>query len=106
LGLALARDSQQVLRGDLRLLVMSATLDGARVSRLLDDAPVIESHGSAHPVATRYLGRDPRQPIEDQVARAVRKALADETGSLLVFLPGQAEILRVAERLADAVADP
>src|SRR5262249_26213254 len=60
LGLALARDSQGVLREDLRLLVMSATLDGARVARLLDDAPVIESQGRMSPVETRYLGRDPR----------------------------------------------
>ena len=58
LGLALARDVQQGLRDDLRLLVMSATLDGARVAKLLGDAPVIESEGRAFPVETRYLGRD------------------------------------------------
>lgn len=102
LGLALARDSQGLLRDDLRLLVMSATLDGAAVARLLDGAPVIESQGRAFPVETRYLGRDPAARLEDQVARAVRKALGEETGSLLVFLPGQGEILRTRDRLVEA----
>jgi ATP-dependent helicase HrpB len=101
LGLALARDAQGLLRDDLRLLVMSATLDGAAVARLLDDAPVVESQGRAHPVETRYLGRDDRLRLEDQVVRAVEKALAEETGSLLVFLPGQGEILRTADRLEE-----
>jgi len=101
LGLALARDAQGLLREDLRLLVMSATLDGAAVARLLDDAPVVESQGRTYPVDTRYLGRDDRLRLEDQVVRAVEKALAEETGSLLVFLPGQGEILRTAERLAE-----
>ncbi|WP_163366900.1 hypothetical protein, partial [Klebsiella aerogenes] len=64
LGLALARDAQQGLREDLRILVMSATLDGARVARLLGDAPVIESEGRAYPVETRYLGRKADAPIE------------------------------------------
>jgi ATP-dependent helicase HrpB len=101
LGLALARDAQGVLRDDLRLLVMSATLDGAAVARLLGDAPVIESQGRAFPVDTRYLGRDERLRLEDRVVRAVERGLTEETGSLLVFLPGQGEILRTAERLAD-----
>src|SRR5215472_11059994 len=92
LGLAFARDAQGVLREDLRLLVMSATLDGAAISRLLGDAPVIESLGRAHPVDTRYLGRDPAERLEDAVVRATLRALADEPGSLLVFLPGQGEI--------------
>lgn len=106
LGLAFARDSQSVLREDLRLLVMSATLDGARVSRLLSDAPVVESQGRAFPVDTRYLGRDPVQRIEDQVVRAVQKALAEEGGSLLVFLPGQGEIRRVESLLRGRVTRP
>ena len=101
LGLALALDAA-ALRPDLRLLVMSATLDGARVARLLDGAPVIESEGRAHPVETRYLGRDAHERIEDQIARAIFKALAEETGSILAFLPGQGEIARTAERLAQA----
>ena len=103
LGLAFARDAQGVLREDLRLLVMSATLDGAVVSRLLGDAPVIESQGRMYPVETRYLGRDQTARIEDQTVKAIRVALERETGNVLVFLPGQGEILRVAERLRDAI---
>ncbi len=99
LGLALAVDAQQGLREDLRLLVMSATLDGARVRALLGDAPLIESAGRAFSVATRYVGRDPRARIEDEVVRVARDALASEAGSILVFLPGQGEIRRVAEAL-------
>src|SRR6187431_1121742 len=75
LGLALARDAQTGLRDDLRLLVMSATLDGARVAKLLGDAPVVESQGRSFPVETRYLGRDARAPIERQVADAAMRAL-------------------------------
>ena len=101
LGLALARDAQRLIRDDLRLLVMSATLDGAAVARLLDDAPVVESLGRMFPVETRYVGRDDRLRLEDQAVRAVERALAEESGSVLVFLPGQGEILRTAERLAE-----
>ncbi len=101
LGLALARDAQRLLRDDLRLLVMSATLDGAAVARLLDEAPVVESQGRMFPVDTRHLGRDPAARIEDAAVRAVERALGEESGSLLVFLPGQGEILRVAERLRE-----
>ncbi len=100
LGLALARDSQKLLREDLRILVMSATLDGAAVAALLD-AEVVESHGRSFPVETRYLGRDERLRLEDQTVRAIERALAEETGGVLVFLPGQGEILRTAERLAE-----
>jgi ATP-dependent helicase HrpB len=99
LGLAFALDVQQGLREDLRLLVMSATLDGARVRALLSDAPLIESQGRAFPVATRYVGRNPSSRIEDEVARATLEAVANESGSILVFLPGQREIRRVAETL-------
>ncbi len=106
LGLALALDCQRGLREDLRILVMSATLDGARVARLLDDAPVIESEGRAYPIETRYLGRDVQARLEDQVAAAIRRALFSETGSVLAFLPGQGEIMRTAERLAETVTDP
>ncbi len=105
LGLALARDAQGVLRGDLRLLVMSATLDGARISAMLDHAPVIESRGLAFPVKTRHLGRNPSQRLEEQTASAVRTILAEEAGSLLVFLPGQGEILRTTSRLKNHVAE-
>jgi ATP-dependent helicase HrpB len=106
LGLALALDAQAALRPDLRLLVMSATLDGARVATLMDAAPVIESQGRAFPVETVYLGRDPRERIEDASARAVLRALAEEPGSILVFLPGQAEITRLATALAEKTRDP
>jgi len=105
LGLALARDVQQGLRAELKLLVMSATLDGARVGKLLGDAPAIESAGRAFPVETRYLGRDPRLPIEPQVADAVVCALRAEAGSLLVFLPGAAEIRRTEALLRERIGD-
>ncbi|BCG91334.1 DEAD/DEAH box helicase [Mesorhizobium sp. 131-2-1] len=100
-GLALALDVQGALRPDLRLLVMSATLDGARVARLLSGAPVIESEGRAFPVDIRYDERPPGTAIEDAMARAIRSALVDENGSVLAFLPGQREIERTAERLRD-----
>lgn len=106
LGLALALDAQGALREDLRLLVMSATLDGARVARLLGEAPVIESLGRAYPVETRYAGRDPRSPIDRQMAEAIQRALAGETGSILAFLPGVAEIRRTERLLREAVSDP
>ncbi len=106
LGLALALDAQAALREDLRLLVMSATLDGARVRALVGEAPLIESAGRAFPVATRYVGRSPAARLEDEVARVALDALSVETGSILVFLPGQGEIRRVAEILADRIKRP
>ncbi len=106
LGLALALDAQAALSEDLRLLVMSATLDGARVRGLLGDAPLIESQGRAFPVVTRYVGRDRHARIEDEVARATLEALDRETGSALVFLPGQGEIRRVAETLEARIRRP
>lgn len=106
LGLALALDTQRALRNDLRLLVMSATLDGARVASLLDHATIIESQGRAYPVETIYLGREARFRLEDQVTEAIGRALREQAGSLLVFLPGQGEIKRVLERLQDSIADP
>jgi ATP-dependent helicase HrpB len=99
LGLALALDAT-ALRDDLRLLVMSATIDGARIAALLANAPVIESQGRAYDVATHYFDRDPLLRLEDQVAGSVVEAMRSQTGSALVFLPGQAEIRRTAERLA------
>lgn len=98
-GLALALDVQGALRPDLRLLVMSATLDGARVARLLDGAPVIESQGRSFPVEIRHDERPGGTPVEDAMARAIREAVATEPGSVLAFLPGQREIERTAERL-------
>jgi ATP-dependent helicase HrpB len=109
LGLALALDMQGAFRQDLRILVMSATLDGARVAKLLGEAPLIESAGRAFPVETRYVGRDPALRIEEDVARVAVAALKTEPGSILVFLPGQREILRTAtilsERLGEAAID-
>ena len=106
LGLALARETQALLREDLRLLVMSATLDIAGVSKLLGDAPVIEAEGRMFPVETRYLERGPVERIEDATARAVLHALGEEGGSQLVFLPGQGEIHRTAQRLAERLRSP
>src|SRR3954463_11082240 len=105
LGLALARDAQTGLREDLRILVMSATLDGARVGKLLGDAPVIASEGRAFPVETRYLGRDAGTRIEAQVADAVTRAARSDPGSLLVFLPGAGEIRSTQAILNDRVHD-
>ncbi len=101
LGLALAIESQSVLRSDLRLVVMSATIDGARFADLLSDAPVIESEGKAHPLTLKWLGARPELRIEDAVASAILTAWREETGDMLAFLPGVGEIERVRERLAD-----
>lgn len=98
-GLALALDVQSALREDLRILVMSATLDVERVADLLDHPPVIESLGRSFPIDIRYQDRPGGERIEDAVTRAILDAHADETGSILAFLPGQAEITRTAERL-------
>src|ERR1700716_625935 len=105
LGLALARDAQTGLREDLRLLVMSATLDGARVAKLLGDAPVISSEGRAFPVETRYLGRKPDAPLERQMADAIAMALRADPGSVLAFLPGAAEIRRTQNFLSERIHD-
>lgn len=105
LGLALARDAQTGLREDLRILVMSATLDGARVAKLLGEAPVVESEGRAFPVETRYLGRKADAPIERQMADAIASALRADSGSVLAFLPGAAEIRRTQNFLGERVQD-
>ena len=105
LGLALALDAQGGLREDLRILVMSATLDGARVAQLMGEAPVVASEGRAFPVETRYVERDPNRRIEDAVADVTLRALRADPGSVLVFLPGQAEIRRTADLLAERI-DP
>ncbi len=99
-GLALALEAQAAFRPDLRLLAMSATLDGARFSKLMGDARLIESDGKNWPLEHRYVGRRAELPIEDEVRRTIRQALTEEQGDVLVFLPGTREIDRVAERLA------
>jgi len=102
LGLALCLDVQNGLREDLRLMVMSATLDTQAISRLLGDAPVIESEGRMYPVETRYSEGDlSGNPVLDATA-AVLKALREETGSILVFLPGAGEIKGLHRRLGEA----
>ncbi|WP_037446996.1 ATP-dependent helicase HrpB [Sphingobium chlorophenolicum] len=102
-GLALALDAQGALRPDLRLLPMSATLDGARFAALLDGAPVVESEGRIQPLDLRHVGRASEKRIEDEMAATIRRALSEEAeGDLLAFLPGVAEIERTAERLEGA----
>ncbi|MDG2001918.1 MAG: ATP-dependent helicase HrpB [Novosphingobium sp.] len=105
LGLALAIESQQVLREDLKLLVMSATIDGARFATLLGDAPVIESQGKAYPLDIRWLGARPELRVEDAMASAVLAAWREQQGDILAFLPGVGEIERTRERLADKLPD-
>ncbi|WP_028965586.1 ATP-dependent helicase HrpB [Sphingomonas phyllosphaerae] len=100
-GLALALDAQAGLRPDLRVVAMSATLDGARFAALMDDAPVIESEGRSHPLELRHIGRAAEARIEEAMAAAVRRVLAEEAGGVLAFLPGVAEIERTAERIGD-----
>nr|WP_232473897.1 ATP-dependent helicase HrpB [Sphingomonas sp. MA1305] len=104
-GLALALDAQGALRPDLRLVAMSATLDGSRFATLMGAdgpaAPIIESEGRSYPLTLRHLGRDATARIEDGMAAAIRRALAEESGGVLAFLPGVGEIDRVEERLAD-----
>ena len=97
-ALALALDAQGGLRPDLRLMAMSATLDGARFSTLMD-APVIESEGRSQSLDLRHVGRSSEARIEDDIARAIRRALAEDEGGILALLPGVAEINRTAERL-------
>ena len=100
LGLALALESQSVLREDLRVLVMSATIDGSRFARLLAaDAPVIESEGRAFPLEIAWLGSSPQQRIEDAMADAIALAWRERAGDILAFLPGVGEIERVRERV-------
>jgi ATP-dependent helicase HrpB len=102
-GLALALDVQGGLRPDLRLLAMSATLDGGRFAALMY-APVLTSEGRSYPLTLRHIGRKAEARIEDEVAAAIRRALADEEGDVLAFLPGVAEIERTAERLGGIAA--
>ncbi len=106
LGLALTLRTQQLVRDDLRILVMSATLDGDAVARLLGGAPIVTSEGRSHPVETRYRGPRPGQQIEALVTATIVDALHREDGDVLVFLPGAGEIRRVESFLADRALDP
>ena len=101
LGLALAIESAAVLREDLRLVVMSATIDGARFAGLLGGAPIVESEGKAYPLAIRWLGARPELRIGEAMASAILTAWREEEGDVLAFLPGVGEIERTRERLAE-----
>ena len=109
-GLAFALDAQRHLAPELRVLAMSATIDGARVASLLGGAPVVESLGRMFPVEVNYVGKGlpalpgGAEPIDLSVARAVQRALSDATGDVLVFLPGAGEIRRVERRLVDELS--
>jgi len=106
LGLALALESRAVLREDLRICVMSATIDGARFARLLGGGvPVVESEGKAYPLEIRWLGSSPDKRVEDAMARAILTAWRETEGDLLAFLPGVREIERTRERLAERLPD-
>ncbi|MBU2952855.1 ATP-dependent helicase HrpB [Marinobacter sp. F3R08] len=105
LGLALVRESQQALREDLRLLVMSATLDSGPIAQVLGDVPVIVSEGRAFPVEVHYRPLPRNGRMMDQVAAVVQEALRDQTGSLLIFLPGAGEIRKVERQLRGALPD-
>ena len=106
LGLALALETRAVLREDLRVLVMSATIDGARFARLLgDNAPVLTSEGRSFPLEIQWLGGDASQAIEDRMAAAVLTAWREQSGDILAFLPGVREIERVRERLEARLSD-
>jgi ATP-dependent helicase HrpB len=101
-GLAFVLDAQRHLAPDLRILVMSATLDGAALAQLLEDAPIITAPGLSFPVETRYAERSSDEFIDRQATAAIRRALRDDEGDILVFLPGAGEIRRVERTLSDA----
>ena len=101
LALALSLETRSALRADLKLIVMSATLDAAPVAKLMGDAPVLTSEGRMYPVETRYLPGREREPLLPQAQLAVERALKEESGSLLVFLPGVGEIRRLEQRLRE-----
>ncbi len=106
LGLALALEAQRHLCPDLRLVVMSATIEGERVARLLGDAPILRSAGRSFPVEIRYLGRVTGERFEVAMAAAIRRALAEAEGSVLAFLPGAGEIRRLARLLEEEALGP
>ncbi|MCS5989383.1 hypothetical protein LNP02_00400 [Klebsiella variicola subsp. variicola] len=105
LALALLLDVQQGLRDDLKLLIMSATLDNDRLQRLLPEAPVVVSEGRAYPVERRFNPLPTHQRFDEAVAVAAAELLRHEQGSMLLFLPGVGEIQRVQEQLTERVAE-
>ncbi|RRQ51849.1 ATP-dependent helicase HrpB [Sphingorhabdus wooponensis] len=104
-GLALALEAQAAFRPDLRLLAMSATLDGSRFSTLMDNAPVLESEGKRWPLEYLYVGRRTELPIETDIVRILRQALSEQQGDILAFLPGVREIDRAFDALGDCGPD-
>ena len=106
LGLALCLESQKVFREDLRLLIMSATLDSAAIAQQLKQAPVITCEGKMFPVETRYAGKPEGKSFAMQVAHTIHRLLKTEQGNLLVFLPGAGEIRQVERLLGDLPLGP
>jgi ATP-dependent helicase HrpB len=104
-GLALALEAQAAFRPDLRILAMSATLDGERFSKLMDGAPVIRSDGKSWPLSLLYAGRRAEVPIEQDTVRVIRQALSEQQGDILAFLPGAREIDRTADLLGSLSRD-
>lgn len=105
LALALCTQIQQVLRNDLRILIMSATLDGAKLSSLLNNAPILTSEGRQYPVDIQYLNSDEKIYLHLRIANAIKKALREKTGDILAFLPGAGEIIRTQQILEEANSD-
>ena len=105
LALALCYQVQQVLRNDLRILIMSATLDGAKLSSLLNNAPILTSEGRQYPVSIQYLNTDDKIYLHLRMANAIKKALRENSGDILAFLPGAGEILRTQQILEEDNAE-
>lgn len=105
LSLALCRDLQQVLREDLRILIMSATLDGEQLSSILGNAPIITSKGRHYPIDVRYTSIDTNAYISNEITNVLHKTVKEETGDILVFLPGVREIQQVADALTERYSD-
>ncbi|RAU99527.1 ATP-dependent helicase HrpB [Paenibacillus sp. YN15] len=106
LGLALCLQAQELLNSDLKLVVMSATLEAEPVAALMGEVPVVVSTGRAYPVETRYAAKRPEGRLEDRTAAAVAAALRECQGDILVFLPGAGEIRRTEERLLSLLGGP
>lgn len=105
-ALALTLEAQNIFRPDLKVMAMSATLDGKRFAKLLDNAAVIESEGRIYPLEERYLGRRPDEPLPSAMAKAVYQALEDEDdGDMLCFLPGVGDIHQLQTRLEDSIGE-
>jgi ATP-dependent helicase HrpB len=101
LALALSLQVQQVLRNDLRILIMSATLDGSRLSGLLNNAPILTSEGRQYPVSVKYIGLDEKEYLPQRMAKAIRIAFKEQQGDILAFFPGAGEIMRTQQLLEE-----